>query len=290
MSYLEVYQAERALTMQRVDYSNQNLDTEVITQIVSSLSLSVHPTTPLALDLSHNIAHQLPTLPNLTVLDISNNRVERPIARSAEVCLVELDLSYNGVVDLKGLALLVTLQRLNLQGNRIRHIEGLESMPQLGVLNLQDNQIAAVSDLRVLSYNSTLHNVSFDGNPIVNDAYFKVTLLSSVPCLKSYNGQMVWRRTSVQSKGVNDRLSYSELSMRTSHPPPQPTHTTPAHPSAQPAHTATRPRPLQPTQSTPHPYTTQPHMHTTHPRSLQSPQPQQQYLQQHQQYPQSPQR
>lgn len=54
-----------------------------------------------------------------------------------------------------------------------------------------------------------------EGNPIEHDIYYKVKLLNCVPNLKTLDGATVWRRTSLQSRIVNDDLKYTDLCSRT---------------------------------------------------------------------------
>lgn len=54
-----------------------------------------------------------------------------------------------------------------------------------------------------------------EGNPIEQDIYYKVKLLNCVPNLKTLDGATVWRRTSLQSRIVNDDLKYTDLCART---------------------------------------------------------------------------
>jgi len=142
---------------------------------------------------------------------------------------------------LKGLALLDTLEFLDVSSNLLSRLEGLENMKKMKVLKLQHNKIAAFQSLRLLTYNMyvvcfcptndfsltpflicylratfrLLKDVCLEDNPIVDDPYFKVKLINCVPNLKYLDGTTVWRRTSLQSRIVNDDLKYADLCART---------------------------------------------------------------------------
>lgn len=61
--------------------------------------------------------------------------------------LVELDLSYNGILTIEGLKELTQLNHLNLAGNNIKSIEHLMTNTRLEYLNLSENCIGNLSDI-----------------------------------------------------------------------------------------------------------------------------------------------
>ena len=78
--------------------------------------------------------------------------------------LRDLDLSYNQIIEIKGLENLKALRSLDLSLNQIREISGLENLRKLGTLELYHNQIA---DLRGLEHLSELFFVSLEENNIL---------------------------------------------------------------------------------------------------------------------------
>eukprot|EP01032_Pedospumella_encystans_P024611 gene24611-27832_t len=231
MSYLDLYQSsvlqvgqadaiqsddEESNTVAPINpvqahYRNYHLTSILAEEIVGALS------TTQAIDMAYNAIDQLPrkTSPMLIALDVSFNIIERPIVMDAGYQLIELNMSNNRIVDLKGIALLDTLEFLDVSSNLLSRLEGLENMKRLKVLKLQHNKISTFQSLRLLTYNVCLSDVRLEGNAIVDDPYFKVKLINYIPNLKYLDGTTVWRRTSLQSRVVNDDLQYSDLCART---------------------------------------------------------------------------
>ena len=80
------------------------------------------------------------------------------------VNLIELDLGYNKITEIKGLESLVNLTTLKLYYNQITEIKGLDSLVNLTELNLTDNQIIELPlDLCNLQHLSQFNYIS---NPI----------------------------------------------------------------------------------------------------------------------------
>lgn len=83
----------------------------------------------------------LSNLPNLSILDLSKNRISEIEGLEAFTTLKELNLSNNQITEIVGLKSLVNLQELDLRNNKIETISGLEGLMSLKRLYLGGNPI-----------------------------------------------------------------------------------------------------------------------------------------------------
>uniref|UniRef100_T1HFN9 Dynein axonemal assembly factor 1 homolog n=1 Tax=Rhodnius prolixus TaxID=13249 RepID=T1HFN9_RHOPR len=80
-------------------------------------------------------------MPNLKVLSLANNLIEKIERLDTLVNLVELNLSFNKIEKIENLNKLVNLEVLNLYGNGISKIENLDELTKLTLLSVGGNNI-----------------------------------------------------------------------------------------------------------------------------------------------------
>jgi Leucine-rich repeat (LRR) protein len=208
------------------------------------------------LNLSNNVITKIEnivSLPNLSFLDLTGNRIKEIAAHPTVKSLKVLILAKNQIEEIKNLECLPCLEVVDIHDNRIRHlnfkclqnarvinlssnmIESLEvnaSMPHLLELNLRRNQIVEVKDLAdmpalkklYLSNNniSSLDQVSclpelvdltLETNP-VDKPGLTATFKDKFPALVYYN----LRRISQAEPESKVKTPFAELSLNTELP------------------------------------------------------------------------
>lgn len=142
------------------------------------------------LDLSSNFLQTvhctaLNALPALQSLNLSRNLIRR--IEGALLCsqLLHLDLSRNGLVDLRPLQGCASLRRLDVACNLVSDPTGLPV--HLTHLDASDNRLAAPVCLRVLSVLAALRCVRLGGNPLeLSLPNWRLRLRSLMPQLQGY--------------------------------------------------------------------------------------------------------
>jgi hypothetical protein len=106
--------------------------------------------------------------------------------------LTLLDLSHNRISAVEGLSGLEHLKRLSLVDNEIEHLTTLEVMPSLEALQLQGNRLASVDEVQCLAALPSLRTLTLqdcsdaDGgsNPMCAHPAYRVTVRRLLPGLR----------------------------------------------------------------------------------------------------------
>ncbi|XP_072725219.1 leucine-rich repeat-containing protein 49 isoform X3 [Ciconia boyciana] len=132
---------------------------------------------------------------HLRLLNFQHNFITRIQNISNLQHLVFLDLYDNQIEEISGLSTLRSLRVLLLGKNRIKKISNLENLKNLDVLDLHGNQkdvdtlprlqrlflsfnnISSFEDILCLADSSSLSDITFDGNPIAQETWYKHTVL-----------------------------------------------------------------------------------------------------------------
>ncbi|XP_066274382.1 leucine-rich repeat-containing protein 49-like isoform X3 [Branchiostoma lanceolatum] len=162
----------------------------------------------------------LAALKSLRVLMLGKNRIKKIANLDNLQKLDVLDLHGNLINKIENLQHLSELRVLNLAGNSIIHVENLSGMDSLAELNLRRNQIVNVTevdtlpsiqrlflsfnnissfdDIACLGESASLSEVSLDGNPLAQEAFYKQTILKHMVQLR----QLDMRRISEEERRI----------------------------------------------------------------------------------------
>ena len=121
---------------------------------------------------------------NLTKLCLDNNSIEVISNLEHLLNLRWLDLSFNKISKIEGLTKLKNLEDLSLYSNRISVIEGLDECQNLQCLSLGSNHIESLEQVIRLRQLRSLRMLTLKGNPIYDEAEYKMTVLAYVDNLK----------------------------------------------------------------------------------------------------------
>ncbi|XP_073918015.1 leucine-rich repeat-containing protein 49 isoform X3 [Castor canadensis] len=148
----------------------------------------------------------LSTLKSLRVLLLGKNRIKK-ISNLENLKLLDvLDLHGNQITKIENVNHLCDLRVLNLARNLLSHVDNLNGLDSLTELNLRHNQITLVKDVDnlpslqrlFLSFNNissfdsvscladstSLSDITFDGNPIAQESWYKHTVLQNMMQLR----------------------------------------------------------------------------------------------------------
>ncbi|CAO2634740.1 Leucine-rich repeat-containing protein 49 [Lemmus lemmus] len=148
----------------------------------------------------------LSTLKSLRVLLLGKNRIKRISNLENLKNLDVLDLHGNQITKIENVNHLGDLRVLNLARNLLSHVDNLNGLDSLTELNLRHNQITSVRDVDnlpclqrlFLSFNNissfdsvsclaestSLSDITFDGNPIAQESWYKHTILQNMMQLR----------------------------------------------------------------------------------------------------------
>ncbi|KAM4826047.1 leucine-rich repeat-containing protein 49 isoform 2-T2 [Thomomys bottae] len=155
----------------------------------------------------------LSTLRSLRVLLLGKNRIKR-ISNLENLKLLDvLDLHGNQITKIENVNHLCDLRVLNLARNHLSHVDNLNGLDSLTELNLRHNQITYVRDVDnlpclqrlFLSFNNicsfdsvacladstSLSDITFDGNPIAQESWYKHTILQNMMQLRQLDMKRV---------------------------------------------------------------------------------------------------
>ncbi|XP_047593682.1 leucine-rich repeat-containing protein 49 isoform X1 [Lutra lutra] len=155
----------------------------------------------------------LSTLRSLRVLLLGKNRIKRISNLENLKSLDVLDLHGNQITKIENVSHLCDLRVLNLARNLLSHVDNLNGLDSLTELNLRHNQITFVRDVDnlpclqrlFLSFNnistfesvccladsSSLSDITFDGNPIAQESWYKHTILQNMMQLRQLDMKRV---------------------------------------------------------------------------------------------------
>ncbi|XP_061036104.1 leucine-rich repeat-containing protein 49 isoform X1 [Eubalaena glacialis] len=148
----------------------------------------------------------LSTLRSLRVLLLGKNRIKKISNLENLKSLDVLDLHGNQITKIENVNHLCDLRVLNLARNLLSHVDNLNGLDSLTELNLRHNQITFVRDVDnlpclqrlFLSFNNistfesvccladstSLSDITFDGNPIAQESWYKHTILQNMMQLR----------------------------------------------------------------------------------------------------------
>ncbi|XP_004611773.1 leucine-rich repeat-containing protein 49 isoform X1 [Sorex araneus] len=148
----------------------------------------------------------LSTLRSLRVLLLGKNRIKKISNLENLKSLDVLDLHGNQITKIENVNHLGDLRVLNLARNLLSHVDNLNGLDSLTELNLRHNQITFVRDVDnlpclqrlFLSFNNiatfesvcclaestSLSDITFDGNPIAQESWYKHTILQNMMQLR----------------------------------------------------------------------------------------------------------
>ncbi|XP_001495278.1 leucine-rich repeat-containing protein 49 isoform X3 [Equus przewalskii] len=148
----------------------------------------------------------LSTLRSLRVLLLGKNRIKKISNLENLKSLDVLDLHGNQISKIENVSHLCDLRVLNLARNLLSHVDNLNGLDSLTELNLRHNQITFVRDVDnlpclqrlFLSFNNistfesvccladstSLSDITFDGNPIAQESWYKHTILQNMMQLR----------------------------------------------------------------------------------------------------------
>ncbi|KAM7159554.1 leucine-rich repeat-containing protein 49 isoform 2-T2 [Molossus nigricans] len=155
----------------------------------------------------------LSTLRSLRVLLLGKNRIKKISNLENLKSLDVLDLHGNQITKIENVNHLCDLRVLNLARNLLSHVDNLNGLDSLTELNLRHNQITFVRDVDnlpclqrlFLSFNNisnfesvccladstSLSDITFDGNPIAQESWYKHTVLQNMMQLRQLDMKRV---------------------------------------------------------------------------------------------------
>uniref|UniRef100_A0A4W2ESH5 Leucine-rich repeat-containing protein 49 n=1 Tax=Bos indicus x Bos taurus TaxID=30522 RepID=A0A4W2ESH5_BOBOX len=178
----------------------------------------------------------LSTLRSLRVLLLGKNRIKKISNLENLKSLDVLDLHGNQITKIENVNHLCDLRVLNLARNFLSHVDNLNGLDSLTELNLRHNQITFVRDVDnlpclqrlFLSFNNistfesvccladstSLSDITFDGNPIAQESWYKHTILQNMMQLRQLDMKRITeeerRMASVVAKKEEEKKRESQ--------------------------------------------------------------------------------
>ncbi|XP_062946649.1 leucine-rich repeat-containing protein 49 isoform X2 [Cynocephalus volans] len=178
----------------------------------------------------------LSTLRSLRVLLLGKNRIKKISNLENLKSLDVLDLHGNQITKIENVNHLCDLRVLNLARNLLSHVDNLNGLDSLTELNLRHNQITFVRDVDnlpclqrlFLSFNNissfdsvscladstSLSDITFDGNPIAQESWYKHTVLQNMMQLRQLDMKRITeeerRMASVVAKKEEEKKRESQ--------------------------------------------------------------------------------
>ncbi|KAM9586479.1 leucine-rich repeat-containing protein 49 isoform 1-T1 [Trichechus inunguis] len=126
----------------------------------------------------------LENLKNLDVLDLHGNQITK-VENVNHLCdLRVLNLARNLLSHVDNLNGLDSLTELNLRHNQITSVRDVDNLPCLQRLFLSFNNISSFENVSCLADSSSLSDITFDGNPIAQESWYKHTILQNMMQLR----------------------------------------------------------------------------------------------------------
>lgn len=128
---------------------------------------------------------------NLTKLCLDNNSIEVIANLDSLRKLRWLDLSFNKIKKIEGLRSLTELEDLSLFSNKISDVDEIQFCPKLKCLSIGNNKIDSLDQIVKFRQLSDLKMLNLSGNPISQEADYKMIVLAYVNQLKYLDYQVV---------------------------------------------------------------------------------------------------
>uniref|UniRef100_A0A1B0EZE1 Dynein axonemal light chain 1 n=1 Tax=Phlebotomus papatasi TaxID=29031 RepID=A0A1B0EZE1_PHLPP len=139
----------------------------------------------------------LKDLINCQKLSLSTNSIEKISGLQGMQNLRILSLARNNISSLAGLeAVGETLEELWMSYNSLQQLTGLENLPKLRVFYITHNLIRNWEEVDRIASHQTLQELSFQGNPLVEDLEeeeFYERMVKRLPNIKKLDGQPIVR-------------------------------------------------------------------------------------------------
>ncbi|XP_071439702.1 leucine-rich repeat-containing protein 9-like [Hetaerina americana] len=175
----------------KLDLSNNYINS------VSSLSKTLLPSLKI-LHLDSNGVNNLTTLsldniPKLNTLFLQNNDLHSIQGINAAHYLTHLILDGNKIKEIAPCDVnkLLKIKELYLENNKISDLSFLKNLTKLRKLFLGLNKIHETEQLKFISYNTHLEEITLFGNPIIRNPNTYPIIVQQSPSLKSIDGCMV---------------------------------------------------------------------------------------------------
>ncbi|KAM5292361.1 leucine-rich repeat-containing protein 49 isoform 2-T2 [Ctenodactylus gundi] len=126
----------------------------------------------------------LENLKNLDVLDLHGNQITRIENVNHLSDLRVLNLARNLLSHVDNLNGLDSLTELNLRHNQITFVRDVDNLPCLQRLFLSFNNISSFDSVACLADSTSLSDITFDGNPIAQESWYKHTVLQNMMQLR----------------------------------------------------------------------------------------------------------
>ncbi|XP_006888405.1 PREDICTED: leucine-rich repeat-containing protein 49 isoform X3 [Elephantulus edwardii] len=151
----------------------------------------------------------LESLKNLDVLDLHGNQITK-IENVNHLCdLRVLNLARNLLSHVDNLNGLDSLTELNLRHNQITFVRDVDNLPSLQRLFLSFNNICSFDSVACLADSTSLSDITFDGNPIAQESWYKHTILQNMMQLRQLDMKRITeeerRMASVVAKKEEER-------------------------------------------------------------------------------------
>ncbi|XP_008834624.1 leucine-rich repeat-containing protein 49 isoform X5 [Nannospalax galili] len=148
----------------------------------------------------------LENLKNLDVLDLHGNQITK-IENVNHLCdLRVLNLARNLLSHVDNLNGLDSLTELNLRHNQITFVRDVDNLPCLQRLFLSFNNISSFDSVSCLADSTSLSDITFDGNPIAQESWYKHTVLQNMMQLR----QLDMKRVTEEEKRVASIVAKKE--------------------------------------------------------------------------------
>jgi hypothetical protein len=162
-----------------------------VTEESNIVDLSLHSDTLILSFKSIGRIENLVGFENLVKLCLDNNKIEEIVNLEHLTKLRWLDLSFNKIRKIQGLSTLTNLEDLTLYSNKISIIEELELCPKLQCLSLGNNKIDSLEQIIRLRQLSNLKMLTLAGNPVCEEAEYRMTVLAFVSHIKYLDYSMI---------------------------------------------------------------------------------------------------
>ncbi|XP_078677816.1 leucine-rich repeat-containing protein 49-like isoform X1 [Branchiostoma floridae x Branchiostoma belcheri] len=140
----------------------------------------------------------LDNLQKLDVLDLHGNLINKIENLQHLSELRVLNLAGNSIIHVENLSGMDSLAELNLRRNQIVNVTEVDTLPSLQRLFLSFNNISSFDDIACLGESASLSEVSLDGNPLAQEAFYKQTILKHMVQLR----QLDMRRISEEERRI----------------------------------------------------------------------------------------
>ncbi|KAM6149717.1 leucine-rich repeat-containing protein 49 isoform 2-T2 [Erethizon dorsatum] len=156
----------------------------------------------------------LENLINLDVLDLHGNQITK-IENVNHLCdLRVLNLARNLLSHVDNLNGLDSLTELNLRHNQITFVRDVDNLPSLQRLFLSFNNISSFDSVSCLADSTSLSDITFDGNPIAQESWYKHTVLQNMTQLRQLDMKRITeeerRMASVVAKKEEEKKRESQ--------------------------------------------------------------------------------